>query len=145
MTEVLRPVYDNRNIFRAIIDGQAPCHKLYENEIAVAFLDFAPQGPGHTLLVPKTSAQNIFDLPCDEAGALMSAMQTVGRQLVTALAADGLEVQQLNGSAAGQTVFHLHFHLIPRFSGVPIIPHAQAVRVEDHALRTMAERIRGQR
>lgn len=112
MTNVLDHPYDNQNVFAAIIAGSAPAHRIFENDTVLAFLDIAPQGPGHTLVIPKSGVTNLFDIAPDDLGSLLEAVQQVGKQLVAALGADGLEVQQLNGAAAGQTVFHLHFHLI---------------------------------
>lgn len=138
---VLDQTYDSRNVFAAILAGEAPAHRIYEDEAALAFLDIAPQGPGHTLVIPKAGATNLFEIAARDLGALAQTVQRVGRMLVSALNADGLEIQQLNGAAAGQTVFHLHFHLIPRFTGVPIIPHADARLVEQVELANMAARI----
>lgn len=141
MTNVLDHPYDNQNVFVAIIAGSAPAHRIFENDTVLAFLDIAPQGPGHTLVIPKSGVTNLFDIAPDDLGSLLRAVQQVGKQLVGALGADGLEIQQLNGAAAGQTVFHLHFHLIPRFAGVPIIPHAEAKVADQAELAAMAERI----
>jgi histidine triad (HIT) family protein len=107
----------------------------------MAFLDIAPQGVGHTLVIPREKFTNLFDINPDDLGLLIKTVQIVGRMLVTSLRADGLEVQQFNGSAAGQTVFHLHFHLIPRFAGVPIIPHSEARVVGQAELAETAARI----
>lgn len=141
MSEILQSTYLSDNVFAAILRGRAPAHRIYEDRAALAFLDIAPQGPGHTLVIPKEDAANLFALNPVRLSQLMSAVQTVGRMLETSLRADGLEVQQLNGSAAGQTVFHLHFHLIPRFDGVPIIPHSEARVVAQAELAEMVERI----
>jgi histidine triad (HIT) family protein len=141
MTNVLKPRYDDANVFRRILDGQAPCHQVFEDEHSIAFLDIAPQGPGHTLVIPKICAANIFDLPCDISGNLFRSVQAVSRILVSALNADGLEIFQFNGAAAGQTVFHIHFHLIPRFKGVPILSHSEAKLIDDGELRVMANLI----
>jgi histidine triad (HIT) family protein len=141
VTHVLDQPYDSQNVFAAILAGNAPAHRIFENDTVLAFLDIAPQGPGHTLVIPKSGATNLFDISPDDLGSLLQAAQQVGRMLVAALGADGLEIQQLNGTAAGQTVFHLHFHLIPRFVGVPITPHAEADVVDQAELAAMAERI----
>jgi histidine triad (HIT) family protein len=141
VTHVLDQPYDRQNVFAAILAGSAPAHRIFENDTVLAFLDIAPQGPGHTLVIPKSGVTNLFDITPDDLGSLLQAIQQVGRMLVAALAADGLEIQQLNGAAAGQTVFHLHFHLIPRFDGVPIIPHAEAKVADQADLAAMAARI----
>jgi len=141
VTHVLDHHYDSHNVFAAILAGSAPAHRIFENDTVLAFLDIAPQGPGHALVIPKSGVANLFDITPDDLGSLLQAVQQVGRQLVAALGADGLEVQQLNGAAAGQTVFHLHFHLIPRFAGIPIIPHAEAEVADQAELAAMAARI----
>jgi histidine triad (HIT) family protein len=141
LTQILQPTYLSDNVFAGILEGRTPAHRIYEDRAALAFLDIAPQGPGHTLVIPKEDAANLFDINSDSLGLLMEAVQIVGRMLVTSLHADGLEVQQLNGPAAGQTVFHLHFHLIPRFTGAPIIPHSEARIVGQAELAEMAARI----
>ena len=128
-------------LLRPSLLGGAPAHRIFENDTVLAFLDIAPQGPGHTLVIPKSGATNLFNIASDDLCSLLKAVQQVGKQLVAALGADGLEIQQLNGAAAGQTVFHLHFHLIPRFAGVPIIPHAEAVVADQTELAAMAARI----
>ena len=143
MSQILQQTYNRQNIFADILTGRAPAHRIYEDETTFAFLDIAPQSPGHTLVIPKTNSTNIFDIRLIDLGALASTVQVVGRNLVASLCADGLEIQQLNGTAAGQTVFHLHFHLIPRFAGVPIIPHSEARIIEHAELSQMAARICG--
>lgn len=142
MPGVLQPTYPTKNIFADILSGNAPAHIIYEDESTLAFLDIAPQGPGHTLVIPKQRATNLFDINSTDLGLLTMAVQAVARILVTSLQADAMEIQQLNGFAAGQTVFHLHFHLIPRFFGVPITPHSEARVVQQAELAAMAARIR---
>lgn len=135
--------YDDNNIFNQILKGTAPCHRIYEDEISLSFLDIAPQGPGHTLVIPKSlKIVGLLDFPPHKLSPFINSVQHVGKGLVSALNADGLEVQQLNGPAAGQTVFHLHFHLIPRFNGVPILTHTQAKRASHEELDQIARRIR---
>lgn len=135
--------YDDSNVFSQILKGTSPCHRLYEDEISLSFLDIAPQGPGHTLIIPKSlQITGILDFPPHQLGGFMKSVQHVAKGLTRALNADGLEIQQLNGVAAGQTVFHIHFHLIPRFNGVPILTHAEAKRARDVDLEQMAQRIR---
>lgn len=141
MTHVLDQPHDSHNVFAAILAGSAPAHRIFENGTALAFLDIAPQGPGHTLVIPKSGATNLFDISPDDLSSLLQAVQQVSRMLVAALGADGLEIQQLNGAATGQTVFHLHFHLIPRFAGVPIIPRAEVKLADQTELAAMAARI----
>ena len=121
------PAYDDQNIFAKILRGEIPCHKVYEDEVALAFMDVMPQGDGHVLVVPKRPARNLFDVPPDALAALMRRVQTVGAAVKKAFAADGLTLIQYNEAASGQTVFHLHFHLIPRFAGVALKPHTGAM------------------
>lgn len=131
-------------IFCQIIAGQSPAHKVYEDEHLLAFMDLFPAGPGHTLLIPKTHAENIFEL--DEV--TMGRVGTFSRKLATAVKgafhADGLVVFQLNGEAAGQTVFHYHMHFLPRMAGNnPMAMHgkvmAEASVLADHAARIRTE------
>ena len=116
--------YDNDNIFAKILRGEAPAHTVYEDEHTLAFLDVMPQADGHTLVLPKTPAQNIFELDPEALGPLMRTVQFVARGVRDAFPADGIRVSQLNGPAAGQTVFHLHVHIIPCLEGKPRTPHA---------------------
>lgn len=135
--------YDDSNVFSQILKGTKSCHKLYEDEVSLSFLDIAPQGPGHTLVIPKTlKIIGILDFSPPELGVFMKSVQHVAKGLTRALNADGLEIQQLNGAAAGQTVFHIHFHLIPRFNDVPILTHAEAKCASHVDLEQMAQRIK---
>jgi len=119
--------YDDQNIFAKILRGQAPCVRLYEEAHAFAFMDIMPRGPGHLLVIPKTPARNILDIPTEALCALMPAVQKLARAAKAALEADGVNVFQYNEAASGQQVFHLHFHVIPRFAGVELKPPAGAI------------------
>ena len=121
------PAYDDQNIFAKILRGEVPCHKVFEDDMALAFMDVMPQGDGHVLVVPKQPARNMLDMPPDALAAVMPRVQKVGAAVKKAFAADGLTLIQFNEPASGQTVFHLHFHLIPRFEGVALKPHAGAM------------------
>jgi histidine triad (HIT) family protein len=117
--------YDPQNIFAQIIRGEAPCYKLYEDDDVLAFLDLFPQALGHTLVIPKrAAARNILEIDADELGKVMRATQHLARALVDELQPDGVQVAQFNGGPAGQTVFHLHMHVIPRFAGQGLGIHA---------------------
>ena len=117
--------YDDQNIFAKILRGEIPCHKVYEDEVALAFMDVMPQGEGHTLVIPKRAkAHNILDMEADELAALMPRVQKVAQAAKRAFGADGVMVIQYNEPAAGQTVFHPHFHVIPRFANVALKPHS---------------------
>lgn len=130
----LSTAYDPQNIFAKILRGEMPCLKVYEDEVCLAFLDIFPQGPGHTLVVPKVAATNLLTMPSDALGPYMASVQKVARAVQKAFQAEGLTVLQFNGAAGGQTVFHLHFHLIPRREGVGLIGHGQAVKASEEDL-----------
>ncbi len=117
--------YDNQNIFAKIIRGEMPCFKVYEDEHTLAFMDIMPQAEGHTLVIPKEPAENIFDLSPDGAAALARTAKKVAAAVRKATNAPGILLAQLNGAAAGQTVFHIHFHIIPRTSGIDLALHAR--------------------
>lgn len=121
----LHGTYDPQNIFAQIIRGDAPCYKLYEDEQVLAFLDLFPQSHGHSLVIPKQiSARNLLDADVDSLARVMAVVQKVAAALVEELSPAGVQVAQFNGAPAGQTVFHLHFHVIPRFDGENLGIHA---------------------
>jgi len=134
-------VYDPDNIFAKIVRGEAPCAKIFEDADTLAFMDAFPQGPGHILVVHKRSkARNLLEADAAEVAPIMATVQRVGRALIATLRPDGLAVMQFNGSASGQTVFHLHFHLIPRWNGQPLARHAQGM-ADARELAELAEKI----
>jgi histidine triad (HIT) family protein len=133
--------YDPTNIFCRILHGEAPYFRILETTHTLAFMDVMPQADGHVLVVPKESAAMIFDLSEQAAAACMATVQTVSKAVRAALQPDGLLIAQLNGEAAGQTVGHVHFHVIPRWKDVPLRPHGQVPAVAAD-LAAMAERIR---
>ena len=112
------PAYDPNNIFAKILRGELPCHKVYEDDHAFAFLDIMPRAPGHTLVVPKSAARNLFDIDPDDLAHAAKVAQKVAKASMKAFGADGVTIQQFNESAGGQVVFHLHVHVIPRKEGV---------------------------
>ncbi|MGP0175121.1 HIT family protein [Pseudomonas sp. NCHU5208] len=117
--------YDSDNIFAKIIRGEAPCYKIYEDEDVLAFLDLFPQSYGHSLVIPKrATARNILEIDTDNLAKIMAAVQKVARALVDELQPAGVQVAQFNGAPAGQTVFHIHMHVIPRFEGEGLGIHA---------------------
>jgi histidine triad (HIT) family protein len=118
------PDYDPNNIFAKILRGELPCHKVYEDDRTIAFLDIMPRAPGHTLVVPKSSARNLFDIDPDELAHAAKVAQKIAKASKTAFGADGVTIQQFNESAGGQVVFHLHIHVIPRKAGVAMKPPA---------------------
>ncbi|MDP2294787.1 MAG: HIT family protein [Pseudolabrys sp.] len=118
------PSYDPNNIFAKILRGELPCYKVYEDDKAIAFLDIMPRAPGHTLVLPKAPARNLLDIGADDLAHVAIVAQKVAKAGMTALGADGITVQQFNEGPGGQVVFHLHVHVIPRKSGVPMKPPA---------------------
>lgn len=132
--------YDHQNIFAKIIRGEAPCFKVYEDEKTLALMDIMPQAEGHTLVIPKEPAENIFDLSPGGAAALLQSTQKVAAAVKHVTRAPGIFVAQLNGAAAGQTVFHIHFHVIPRFGGIDLSLHARD-KADFTKLKNLAEKI----
>src|SRR5690242_20619819 len=110
--------YDPSNIFGRILRGEVPAFKIYEDDATLAFMDVMPQSDGHTLVIPKAAAENIFDLDPAMLGALIRSTQKVAKAVKKAFAPPGIMIAQLNGAGAGQSVFHVHFHVIPRYHGV---------------------------
>jgi len=121
----LQGTYDPQNIFAQIIRGDAPCYKLYEDDDVLAFLDLFPQSHGHALVVPKRSAaRNILEVDADALCKVMGVVQRLTRAIVEELNPDGVQVAQFNGAPAGQTVFHIHVHIVPRYAGQGLGIHA---------------------
>jgi len=133
--------YDDNNVFAKILRGELPCHKVYETDRVLAFMDVMPRGDGHVLVIPKSKARNLLDVDPDVLAELMKAVQVVGKAAKSALSADGLTIQQFNESAGGQVVFHIHFHVLPRFDGVPLKPHTGQME-KPELLVEFAEKIR---
>jgi histidine triad (HIT) family protein len=129
-------------IFCAIVAGEAPCHRVHEEDLIISFMDIAPVGDGHLLIVPKAHGENLFETDPAALEAVMRASRRLGLALKQALEPDGIGVHQLNGAAAGQTVFHYHMHLIPRNHGDPIAFHGRRKgdpeRLADNARRIAA-------
>jgi histidine triad (HIT) family protein len=123
--------YDPSNIFAKILRGELPCHKIYEDDKTLAFLDIMPRAPGHALVLPKAPARNILDVAPDDLAHVMQVAQQVAKAGKDLFQADGVTVQQFNESAGGQVVFHLHVHVIPRHDGVALKPPASAMEQPD--------------
>ncbi len=139
----LHAPYDPDNIFAKILRGDMPCVKVFEDDTALAFLDIFPQVEGHTLVIPKqVAARNLLDMPSDAIGPYIQRVQTVAAAVEKALAPDGLVVTQFNGAPAGQTVFHLHFHILPRWTDRSVGQHASGEMADSAALEAIAEKIR---
>ena len=134
--------YDPSNVFARILRGEIPAHKVLEDEHTLAFMDVMPQSDGHTLVVPKVAAENLFDIPPDALAATILATQRVARAVKRAFDPPGLMIAQLNGRGAGQSVFHIHFHVLPRYEGVDFRFHARDMAdpklLAEHAARIRA-------
>jgi histidine triad (HIT) family protein len=131
--------YDNSNLFAKILRGEIPAYRIYEDEHTLAFMDVMPQSDGHTLVLPKAPAEDIFDLDPEMAAAVIRTGQKIARAVKKAFDADGIMLVQYNGHAAGQTVFHFHLHVVPRYAGEQLRSHsrkvADAAVLEEHAHR----------
>lgn len=134
--------YDPDNIFGKILRGEIPAAKVYEDAHTLAFMDVMPQGPGHTLVIPKQGSRGLLDADPQVLAALIASVQKVARAVKAAFDADGLSVFQYNEPAGGQTVFHLHVHIVPRHEGVPLKRHeggmADTEVLAEHAARIRA-------
>ncbi|KAA5804996.1 HIT family protein [Alkalicaulis satelles] len=133
--------YDDENIFAKILRGEAQAARVYEDEHVLAIMDLFPQSEGHMLVIPKARARNLLDLPADAAARAIERVQTLTRAVEAVLKPDGVMVAQFNGAPAGQTVFHIHFHIIPRWADRNIAGHGQAGQADPDALKALAARI----
>lgn len=139
----LHDTYDPSNIFAKILRGEMPAVKVYEDDVALAFMDVFPQSEGHTLVVPKgVEARNLLDMPPEKLGPYMRVVQKVTQAVGAALTPDGIVVTQFNGAPAGQTVYHLHFHIIPRTEGEALGRHGGGSMADMGELEKLAEKIR---
>lgn len=133
--------YDPGNIFAKILKDEIPSHRVYEDEHTLAFMDVMPQAPGHVLVIPKKGSRNLLDADPQVLANTIPVVQKVANAVKEAFDADGIFIAQFNEPAAGQTVFHLHFHVIPRHEGLGLKPHSG--KMEDGAvLAAHAEKIR---
>ena len=133
--------YDPNNVFARILRGEVPSVKVYEDEQTLAFMDVMPQAEGHTLVVPKEAAENIFDLSPEAAAALIKTTRKIAMAVKKGLNAPGVMLAQLNGAPAGQSVFHVHFHVIPRSGGIDLKLHARELENPDK-LNAIADKIK---
>lgn len=133
--------YDPNNIFAKILRGDVTAVKVYEDDVAVAIMDLFPQAQGHTLVIPKAPARNFLDLPESAVGPYLERVQKIARAVRKALNPDGLLVTQFNGSAAGQSVFHVHFHIIPRWADAKLAGHGHGKMADAQELEALAEKI----
>ncbi len=135
--------YDNNNIFAKILRGEIPCVKVYEDGETLAFMDVMPEADGHVLVVPKEPAEDMLDLSPQGLTAMMATVQKVAKAVDKALKPGGILIKQYNRPAAGQSVPHIHFHIVPRWEGIPLAPHGK-VMVEAARLEPIAAKIRSE-
>ncbi|KQQ46776.1 MULTISPECIES: HIT family protein [Rhizobium/Agrobacterium group] len=133
--------YDTNNIFAKILRGEIPSVKVYEDDDTLAFMDVMPQAPGHLLVVPKAGSRNLLDADPAVLAKTIAVVQKLAVAAKEAFDADGVYIAQFNEAAAGQTVFHLHFHIVPRKDGEPLKPHSGAMADTD-LLKSQAEKIK---
>ncbi|TCQ28054.1 HIT family protein [Rhizobium sp. PP-CC-3G-465] len=133
--------YDTNNIFAKILRGEIPSYTVYEDDAVIAFMDVMPQADGHALVVPKSPSRNLLDADPATLPALIAAVQKVAVASKQAFAADGITIMQFNEAPAGQSVFHLHFHIIPRHEGNPMRAHSGTMEDGD-ILKANAEKLR---
>lgn len=133
--------YDSNNIFAKILRGELPCAKVYEDAHTLALMDIMPSVEGHTLVIPKEPAETILDLSPEAASHVMVTTQLVAKAVKKAFACPGVMLVQLNGSAAGQSIPHVHVHILPRAHGLELSLHGRA-QADFAALEALAARIR---
>ena len=133
--------YDPSNIFARVLRGELPKVAVYEDDLTLAFLDIMPSVEGHTLVITKEPAEGILDLSPEGASALIRTTQKVARAVKTGLAAPGVMLVQLNGTAAGQSISHIHFHVLPRSEGLDLKLHGRGM-VKPEVLEPIAAKIR---
>lgn len=133
--------YDPNNIFARILRGELPKVAVYEDELTLAFMDIMPSAEGHTLVITKETAEGILDLSPEGAAALIKTTQKVARAIKKALATPGIMLVQLNGAEAGQSIPHIHFHILPRAEGLDLKLHGRGM-VKPDVLEPIAAKIR---
>ena len=120
--------YDKKNIFAKIISGELPAEKIFENDKVLAFMDIMPRSPGHLLVIPKSSARNILDIDDENLCEVIKVVKKLAIASKRAMNATGVTIQQFSEADGGQEVFHLHFHIIPRYTGKPMNRPGQMVK-----------------
>ncbi len=133
--------YDPDNVFAKILRGELPAHTVYEDDHTLAFMDIMPRTDGHTLVIPKAPSRNLLDIDENDLCALMRTVKKIARAVRKAFDAEGVLIQQFNEPAAGQEVFHTHFHVLPRRAGEPLKPHTGQM-ADQELLAKHAEMIR---
>jgi histidine triad (HIT) family protein len=134
-------MYDQNNVFAKILRGEIPAFKVYEDARVLSFMDAMPQSDGHTLVIPKVEARNLFDIAPDALADLIKATQHVARGVQQAFKPAGMRIIQFNEPAAGQTVFHIHFHILPCYEGASLRGHGRDW-ADKEVLAQHAEKIR---
>ena len=141
----LHGAYDPDNIFAKILRGEIPSVKVWEDDHVLAFMDVFPQSEGHVLVISKTStARTVLEIAADDLARVTEAVRRTARAVDKALNPEGISLMQFNGDAGGQTVFHLHFHIIPRWEGVALGRHADGGMADPADLKALAEQIAAQ-
>lgn len=135
--------YDQDNIFAKILRGDMPCVKVFEDENTLAFMDVFPQSKGHVLVIHKHErAVNLLEISPQGLADIMTTVQHVASAIKAALVPDGIVITQFNGAPAGQTVFHLHFHIIPRYDAQELRTHGGGQMADMETLEALAKQIR---
>lgn len=132
--------YDPNNAFARIIRGDLPSHKVYEDDAALAIMDIAPVSPGHVLVIPKAPSRTLLDADDATLAELIKAVKKIAQAVMSGMGAEGVLIRQFNEAASGQTVFHLHFHVIPVYEGTPLAAHAGG-KADDAELASLAKAI----
>lgn len=132
--------YDDENVFAKILRGEIPSTRVYEDDDTLCFMDIMPRADGHCLVIPKTPCRNVLDASDAQLAAVMATVKTVANAAMRGLAADGITIQQFNEAPGGQEVFHLHFHILPRWEGVGLRPPGKMGDMEQIA--GIAEKLR---
>lgn len=120
--------YNDKNIFAKILNGEAECVKVLENDFILAFMDVMPQAQGHTLVIPKYKTEDLLNLDANYFPYILEATQKIARSIKKVYSPSGVMILQLNGAEAGQSVFHLHFHIMQRSEGLNYKFHASEPR-----------------
>jgi histidine triad (HIT) family protein len=136
------PAYNPDNIFAKILNGAIPAHKVFEDDDVLAMMDVFPQSRGHVLVLPRAPSRNLLDADPQVLAAVMPKVQRIARAVVAATGADGVRVAQFNEAPAGQSVFHLHFHIIPAYAGQTIAGHGASGKADDAELAALAKTIK---
>ena len=133
--------YDPDNVFAKILRGEMPATKVYEDDVALAFMDIMPRADGHALVIPKNPSRNVLDIEPRDLNAVLATTQKIARAALKAFDAEGILIQQYNEAASGQTVFHTHFHVIPRWADTALRPHGGEM-ADPEVLKAQADKLR---